>query len=734
LDGCLIAVLGGTLDLLSTVGSYALTILIVAVTLGLVIFVHELGHFVVAKLCGVKVEKFYLGFDIYGLKFFRFRRGETEYGIGILPLGGYVKMLGQEDNPARLREEIERAKQPPLAALQDPPLAASQEPPLAASQEPPCEAACEEEIEHAEQALYDPRSYLAKSVPRRMAIISAGVVMNLVFAFVCATVAYRIGVRQFPCGVGEVYPGMGAWQIGLQPDDQILEIAGKPMHNFEDLRKAVALGDNLADGLAIVVRRPELEEPLELTVTPDKSRGMPLIGISNPRTTALWKAQERGSFPAWPGSPAAQAEPAFEPGDRFIALDGRPVERYRDIHRYFAHHTDRPVEVTVARTIESDDGAGGVARSEQRLTITVQPAPMRRLGLVMRIGPVAAVQAGSPAAKADIRPGDVLTEIDGRPLGDPMTLPDRLRRRAGETVTLGLRRPDESGKRSQTIQMELTLREPDGFAVPVMSTSPLEAPALGLAYQVTSTVESVLPGSPAEKAGLAPGDVVTAATVIPPKPLPEGLPFEPEEQTVQFTETRPAWPMLLYTGLANSLPGTEVKLTWTRGDGEHTETLVPYASSDWFHVDRGFAFQAEYFHQTAGSWTEAVAWGFDETVRATLTVYRFLEKLRSRDISPRMMAGPIGIIRATAHFAERGLTDLLIFVTLLSANLAVINFLPIPLLDGGHMVFLAYEGIRGKPADERVQTVLTYIGLFLLLTLLVWVFGLDLGLISREVP
>ena len=85
-------------------------ILMVAIGLGFVIFVHELGHFLVAKLCGVKCEKFYLGFDIAGLKLCKFRWGETEYGIGILPLGGYVKMLGQEDNPAKLREEMERAK------------------------------------------------------------------------------------------------------------------------------------------------------------------------------------------------------------------------------------------------------------------------------------------------------------------------------------------------------------------------------------------------------------------------------------------------------------------------------------------------------------------------------------------------------------------------------------------------------------------------------------------------
>ena len=63
----------------------------VLVGLGLVIFVHELGHFVVAKLCGVKCEKFYIGFDIGGWKLCKIQWGETEYGIGILPLGGYVK-------------------------------------------------------------------------------------------------------------------------------------------------------------------------------------------------------------------------------------------------------------------------------------------------------------------------------------------------------------------------------------------------------------------------------------------------------------------------------------------------------------------------------------------------------------------------------------------------------------------------------------------------------------------
>ena len=77
-------------------------VLKVAIGLGAVIFVHELGHFLVAKLCGVKIEKFMIGFDIGGYKL-SWRRGETVYGIGILPLGGYVKMFGQDDDPGPYR-------------------------------------------------------------------------------------------------------------------------------------------------------------------------------------------------------------------------------------------------------------------------------------------------------------------------------------------------------------------------------------------------------------------------------------------------------------------------------------------------------------------------------------------------------------------------------------------------------------------------------------------------------
>ncbi len=85
-------------------------ILQVALGLGFVIFVHELGHFAVAKWCGVQCDKFFVGFDIGGYKLSR-KWGETEYGIGILPLGGYVKMMGQDDNPGNFDAQLAESRE-----------------------------------------------------------------------------------------------------------------------------------------------------------------------------------------------------------------------------------------------------------------------------------------------------------------------------------------------------------------------------------------------------------------------------------------------------------------------------------------------------------------------------------------------------------------------------------------------------------------------------------------------
>src|SRR3984885_7924336 len=175
---------GKTLAYLTTV----LNILKVAFGLGFVIFIHELGHFVLAKWNGVKVEKFSIGF---GPTIFGWRRGETEYVLAALPLGGFVKMLGEGP-------------------------------------------------EDQESKSTDPRAYPNKSVSARMAIISAGVIMNLFLALGCFTYRY-LGEREEATAVlGVVSAGSVAYEAGLRPGDEIVAIDDRPVTGFVELRKKTA--------------------------------------------------------------------------------------------------------------------------------------------------------------------------------------------------------------------------------------------------------------------------------------------------------------------------------------------------------------------------------------------------------------------------------------------------------------------------------------------------------------
>nr|NIP84442.1 metalloprotease [Planctomycetales bacterium] len=96
-------------------------------------------------------------------------------------------------------------------------------------------------------------------------------------------------------------------------------------------------------------------------------------------------------------------------------------------------------------------------------------------------------------------------------------------------------------------------------------------------------------------------------------------------------------------------------------------------------------------------------------------------------LSPQLLGGPGTIAAVAGISAKEGLASLLIFLTLLSANLAVVNFLPIPVLDGGHMVFLIFEAIFRRPVSEKVVIPLTYAGLALILCLMAFVIGLDVN-------
>ncbi len=439
-------------------GNMALVVLMVAGGLGFVIFVHELGHFLVAKLCGVKCEKFYLGFDVGGLKLAKFQWGETEYGIGILPLGGYVKMLGQDDNPSGEAAAIERAKTEPL----------------------------------------DPRSYKAQTVPERMAIISAGVIMNLIFAVIFAAIAFRVGVRAQPCILSGTLPGEVAWQADMQPGDEIIQINDRASEPHDDLRwqdlmHAVMLG-NPEQGVRFKIKREGVAEPFWITLKPEKSndRLAPMIGAKGPLSTTL------DETPVIPGTPTAKL--GFKKSDKIVAIDAQPVQDNAELQKQLARRPNDIIQVTFERP--KRDQHDKPLETTESITLDVGPNTLKTLGLVMKMGPITAIQKNSPADDAGLKAGDRIVSIDGQPVGDPLTLPERMRRRAGTPLELLIERMGEDGQEKQLTQ-SITPREPDWWESSRTPSSPLASTALGIAYRVLTQIQAVEPGSPADQAQLS---------------------------------------------------------------------------------------------------------------------------------------------------------------------------------------------------------------------------------------
>jgi regulator of sigma E protease len=217
------------------------TVIWFAIALGVLVFVHELGHFAVAKRLGVRVLRFSIGF---GPIVFSRRRGETEYALSAIPMGGYVKMLGEED-------------------------------------------------ENDPDAMADPeRAFSNQSVRRRAAIVFAGPMMNFVFAFVVYAILFAAVGVEVPSNeprVGGVTAGLPAEQAGLQVGDRIITVNARPVATWEELSRSVL--ESRGERLRLHVERGGQEIDVEVTPALEDARtlfGEPAgqvyrIGIEAPR-------------------------------------------------------------------------------------------------------------------------------------------------------------------------------------------------------------------------------------------------------------------------------------------------------------------------------------------------------------------------------------------------------------------------------------------------------------------
>ena len=167
--------------------------------------------------------------------------------------------------------------------------------------------------------------------------------------------------------------------------------------------------------------------------------------------------------------------------------------------------------------------------------------------------------------------------------------------------------------------------------------------------------------------------------------------------------------------------GANVDLTIRRGEEIVEASLEPADLGDAFVVKRGLLFDLPSRPREVASVGDQAGLALDRTWHDLTTVVRTVQKLVTQQVPKKNLGGPILIAQALYAKTQEGLPEFLLLLTFLSANLAVLNFLPIPVLDGGHMVFLAWEGITGRPATEKVLVPLQVLGMVLLLTLMLYV-------------
>lgn len=373
---------------------------------GALVFFHELGHFTVAKLCGVFVERFAIGF---GPAILRKRIGETEYAICAFPLGGYVKMRGQEDLPNN--------------------------------------------VEEAQKTVNDPRSFASQNVWKRIAIVIMGPTANFILPIVVFTVLFLVGMPTPSTKIGNVAPDSPAAMAGLLPGDKILQVNHQDVQTWNDLNKTIQNRANMET--EIVVQRDN--QPLTFQVTPkladdrnefneaiqsgkigiDMVSYKPVIGVSDLNS----KAYKSG----------------LRTGDVITMVNQKPVQYWWQIHQEMQKNGDK--KLTVQRgektltSIEFDT-------PEQKISNTgIEPGELFINKVVEK----------SIAEEKGMLAGDKIDSINGQKLARWSDFRDTIMKNNGEAMKVGLIRsgkpvvvditPDEVTQRNEVTNEKKKVRQ-----------------------------------------------------------------------------------------------------------------------------------------------------------------------------------------------------------------------------------------------------------------------------------
>jgi regulator of sigma E protease len=730
----------------------AINIALIVLGFGVLIFIHELGHFIAAKWARIRTEAFAIGMGPVVCSWrkgigFRFgstaaeterrvedylkreadvsiqfkeesteiklspeqinramdalRLGETEYSLRWLPIGGFVKMLGQEDaNPNYVSD--------------------------------------------------DPRSYNRCPIGKRMIVVSAGVLMNLLLAVIVFIVAFMVGVRMEAPVVGDLNPdltaattmadnaeALGVTSVGLQPGDEVLTIDGKPAQTFADLQIASAMS-RPGVPTKLTVKRAGLSEPLQFTLLPKKdvNTGLLSFGIAPGASTTLINEADDVVNTVLKECGLSQVKP----GMSIVRANGQSISTFQQVLSLIEGSDGRAVMTEWTSAKDKGQASGEIVEADLPVEpafqiLRVPDAPKDAIknydeGL-FGLTPLVRIREVLPGSANEgiLRKDDLILRIagvDGPRLSD---LFEVIKRQPIGPVPMTVLRDGEVLELSAQVQRRglfksagvLNIALESGWDVPIIAepmdhvqvAEPSATPGAG-----TAALKTVV--TPAAAMNLPPRtriDAVGGVSVSDWASIREQL----RDQTQDALDARSGASVpLLVTHPTPGRPQETVQLALSADEIAALHKLGWRSELPQFIFDPVFTVRS-----AGGNPLKALAMGFEETYKMVIMTYLTIDRLFRGSVGVDQLRGPVGIVHLGTKVLQKGWMYSFVFLAMISVNLAVINFLPLPIVDGGLFLFLIYEKLKGRPPSIAFQNVATIIGLCIIGALFVVTFYND---------
>jgi regulator of sigma E protease len=536
----------------------------------------------------------------------------------------------------------------------------------------------------------------------RAAVIAAGVIFNVISAAIIFMIVFLVGIHLPPAVIGEVFPKSPAAKAGLQPGDEFLVIDGKTKDlDFSNVLVAAALS-SANEPVPITVRHAD-GSVQETTLVAERLPGSQFrdFGIEPPESLTIAPVAEPNLL---------QERTGLMPGDRIVAVNGQKVDHYWDFAAVVRSTLGPQIAVTAERSkgieaatqvetklpLDWTASENGDAKSDADLSNVYSMVPrLRVLGVTDKKG--RAPKVGGPQKdNSGLQAGDIILAAGQSQDPTYKELRDITTEYEGKSLPIKVLRTDANGMERE-IAVAVTPKRDSGAGRVVIGFFP----ALDARHAVV-------------------------AKTLAPEGGPGALEI-PRGARIVSVNQKPVSNFYDVIAEVRRWQGQPVTLQYRLG--EQTEggvtlpaplTAKPVSVESMLGEPVPFK-RLERLYQAKDP-TTALGMGYRRTWTFIAQTYVTLARLFGRMISPKNLMGPVGIITVSYQLvAQQPFVNYIYFLGLISATIAVVNFLPIPPFDGGLIVLMLIEKAKGSALSERTQGILAYAGWAMVLVLLVYV-------------